>query len=271
MANIDYLSSYDNCIEYCGGDLLETEEDKDECVQDIRRRFGRDDLCLKQQSESCEILRNPNFKNLITFLVNLFKIQYCARYYYSNIFDIFIITTLGSLNLQREFGIEISQLSCVKLKDFVKEGMPSNMADYFTVMNEIQNIIESGKDIMRESAINPVLKNYLEFVSDFQPWTTLLLDCVDKYSRELLLLPNGLPDIRNKSSDSYKEFISLCDKEKLQELLHSDHSTLINYIKSMATTGGRRIRKKRRITKRKKSIQRKKSRRTKRSRSRTNK
>jgi 8-oxo-dGTP pyrophosphatase MutT (NUDIX family) len=45
------------------------------------------------------------------------------------------------LNLQREFEIEISQLSCVKLKDFVKEGMPSNMADYFTVMNEIQNII----------------------------------------------------------------------------------------------------------------------------------
>jgi len=270
MASLDYLTSYDNCIEYCGGDLLESEEDIDDCIQDIRRRFEREDLCLKQQAALCDILKNPNFRNLITFLVNLFKIQYCSRFYYSNQFDIFIITTLGSLDLQREFGIDISQLSCVKLKDFVKEGMPANMADYFTVMNEIQNTIASGKDLMRESAVNPILKKYIEFVSDFQPWTTLLLDCVDKYSRELSVMPTGLPDIKNKTSDSYRDFISLCDKERLDLLLHSDHSTLINYIKSISTTGGR-YRKRKRNTKRKKSIRRKKSRKTKRSRSRNKK
>ena len=135
------------------------------------------------------------------------KILYCSRHHYQNTYDLLFITSLGTLDLDK-FGLTYDELMCVKLQDFVKQGMPNNLGDYFLAITEIHKILSSSKhNLVTLSKQNEVLMKFPEFVLDFQPWSTLLVSCVQTYIKKLVL-PLHVPDIEDISK--YGGFISKC-------------------------------------------------------------
>jgi hypothetical protein len=163
--------TYQDCINNMCSYLKEEPDELAECISDIKQQYNDPNLCSTEVSESsCEIIHSEQFKNLLIFLIFFFKFQYCSRSFYGNKNDRSIITTLGNLDLS-DFGLTIDELSCVKLQDFVAPKMPKNLADYFRVMREIS---KSGDNYVAKVETNSVLKQFEDFVSDYQPWSRLL-------------------------------------------------------------------------------------------------
>ena len=230
MSIFDYLKDYDNCLDYCGNPPSLEEED---CIKDIKDEYGNEELCMKSETLDIAIIHTPQFEQLLSFLVKFLKILYCCRYYNGNIYDAAIISSLGLLDLN-DFGLTTEELKSVKLQNFVKKGMPDNLGDYFVVMREIKQIMLEEEPLEITANSNPILQNYSEFVSDYQPWSRLLYSCVDKYVKELGILPEGIPDITKKSN--YGTFISDCTEEEINKIIEElteNPTYIIRFVREM--------------------------------------
>lgn len=234
MSELDYFRSYKNCSDYCGNPPI---EELTECINDIRSDYDDEGLCSNVELD-CQITRTEQFRNLLLFLVSFLKILYCSRSINGNIYDMNIITCLGLLDLN-DFGLSAQDLECVKLQDFVKSGMPNNLCDYFLVMKEIRKIISSGEPLEETARSNNILKDYTEFVSDYQPWSRLLYTVVDKYVKELDIMPRGIPDITRPKD--YGDFISECDETKMARTIDEMSKDPTYIIRSLMTGGKRKL------------------------------
>ena len=117
---------------------------------------------------------------------------------------------------------------CVILQDFVKPGMPKNLGDYLFAMKEIQKILSSSThNLVSLAKQNEVLMKFPEFVLDFQPWSTLLVSCVQKYIKQLDL-SLVLPDIEDISK--YGEFIAKCNKKDIDTFIKSSNPLRLIYL-----------------------------------------
>ena len=240
MSTNDYLKNYDNCLSFCGIELSDTDEEKTLCLQDIKKKYMDETLCLQEDIDECKIISSSNFKELLIFLVKLIKYIYCIRSIYGNVYDVQIILCIGYINLN-DYGLELEQLSCIKFpgdKSYQK-GFPKTLSDYIKIMQEISTAISSGINLNDDKITkDPFLENYKEFISDFQPWSRLLSTFLNIYARDLLL-PNGLPDISKPSS--YGSFINNCDDyvKNFNSLLESKsfQSNLIQYLQSVKIGG----------------------------------
>ena len=141
--------------------------------------------------------------------------------------------------------------------------MPKNLAEYFRVMREIS---KSGDDYVAKVETNSVLKQFEDFVFDFYPWSRLLLTCVNKYATEFNIIPGGIPPIDKIKTPEYKAFISVCNKEEIDKLIHNP-SEIISFIKSKMISGGKskKIKTSKKTRKTKKTKKSKKTRKTKKS------
>jgi len=258
---IEYLKDYNNCYLTCS--YLENEDEINKCINELKEDYkDNPHICERQEPNTCEITNTENFKNLLIFLIRFLKLLYFVRSKSGNDFDINIITSLGSLDLEKKFNLSAQQLKCIKLQDFVKVGMPSNLGDYFIVIKEIALLIKNGK-FPDDCANNIILKDYGEFVSDFQPWSRLLVTCVSKYSLELLSV--SIPEI--EKIKQYGNFIS--------DFTETDYNTIINIVNDSEKiilfvetkfSGGTFLKKSRKSRKSKKSRKYKKSRKSRKSR-----
>lgn len=254
---LEYLKDYKNCAAYCSYET--TPEAISECINDIKTDFKNDELCKKQSFE-CDIIHSEKFRKIVNYLIRFLKILYCVRYYSGgNAYDIAIITSLGVLDLKK-FGLTAQELTCVKLQDFVKKGMPDNLGDYLIVMQEIRKIIQTGKNLVTESKKHHILKQYDDFVSDYQPWTSLLYVCVDKYAKQLDLLDN-IPDISKPSEynsfvecteQQYNDFIQMIHKPN-EILKYAEHNNKRKKKKTVGTKKGKQKKKKKKTKKQKTS------------------
>jgi len=249
---IEYFKDYNNCSSFCS--YLENPQLITDCINEIKEQYKDNQPICEHQVDTCEIINTENFKNLLIFLIQFLKLLYFVRSKSGNKYDINIITSLGSLDLEKKFKLSAQQLKCIKLQDFVKVGMPSNLGDYFIVIKEISLLIKKG---IFPDYNNIILKDYREFVSDFQPWSRLLVTCVSKYSLELLSVP--IPEI--EKIKQYGNFIS--------DFTETDYNTIINIVNDSEKiilfvetkfSGGTFLKKSRKSRKSKKSRKYKKSR-----------
>lgn len=234
---LDYFKNYDNCVEYCG-DFGDQEYLKT-CIEEIKETYNDYSLCKKTE-EKCEVVETTGFKLLLEGLIQFFKLQYCSRIYYSNERDVDFITSLGMIELKL-FGLTIQDLNCVKLQKFVKKGMPNNLGEYLVVMKEIKKILISNTDLIKRAKKNRILKNYEEFVSDFQPWSRLLVNCVNDYMKKINM-PYEIPDIGKPKL--YGDFISDYTKEQTDAvfyLLKKNPKKINNILKIVNCPQGKEI------------------------------
>jgi hypothetical protein len=237
---VDYLKNYNNCKVYCGSDDDDPDDDIDllSCVNTIKDNDSS--LCSKNAVESdCSTIYKESFKSFLYFLVKFLKILYCSRHHYGNTYDLLFITSLGTLDLDK-FSLTYDELMCVKLQDFVKPGMPNNLGDYLLAIKEIQRILSSSThNLVTSSKHNAVLMKFPEFVLDFQPWSTLLVKCVQNYIKQLEL-PLVLPDIEDISK--YGEFIAKCNKKDIDTFIASSNPLRLIYLFIETTRKGGTLR-----------------------------
>ena len=223
MANSTCYANYETCKQECS--VEDTPEDVEICIADIRTRYKDQTLCAKITEPECQVIRTGAFAELMRFLIKFFKLQYCCRKYHANQHDVSFITALGALDLAK-FRLSIDDLNCVKLQDFAMLGFPSNLGDYFRIIQSINQvgIYDTRKDTR--------FIKFDDFLQDSQPWSRVLTTCIDKYVRQLGILESGIPDISKISL--YGDFITECDKDVIDNeilpYLIDDPEYILRYI-----------------------------------------
>ncbi len=217
MSNFnEYLKNYKNCADFCGAEFI-SDAELSTCIEDIKK--DNSSFCSINPETECSVINTEKFKLFIIYLIKFLKIQYCCRFYYGNIYDVDFISFLGTLDIFDKFRLTYDELTCVLLADFVKAGMPNNLGDYFLAMKEIKKILNiNPNELVKNAKTNNILKNYSEFVADFQPWSILLVTCVQNFVKELGL-PYEIPDITKISN--YGLFISDCKKKEIDFIIES--------------------------------------------------
>lgn len=233
--SFDYLKSLDNCMMYCS-DLIPP----DECVDTVRTEFQDPALCQPTlNTKECEVMSNPSFHRLLTFLTHFFRVFYAVRYQWNtNDYDMFMMLSLGKLDLDDSFQLSLDDLACVQTMAFAKEGIPATLSDYFRAMQTMALIMqEDSAFFLHNVSKDRWLKKYLAFASDFQQWSTLLIACINHHTR----LDSVIPSIKHKHAKEYQTFIAPCDPAKLVELLDlMDPDALLAYVRTLSTMDGGR-------------------------------
>ena len=199
----NYLKTKEKCIEYC---QEMGEDDIDECIGDLKEDYGSDICSLQNEFiKENEILNNPNFIELIKLLIKLLEFLYSIRCENGNNYDSSIITQIGNINIQN-YDLTFKKLDNLEFPGdgSIQNSYPSSFGKYLEILKKIK---ESNGNINYNDCL---LKEYSEFVSDYQPWTTMLNTFInvlyDKNENIKKILPNGkIPDIRKLSDYCKKE------------------------------------------------------------------
>lgn len=177
---MEQLKNYTTCLQYCALDKDSSEEEKAECILQIREDYDRPDFCTVIEGE-CSTVSTPQFKQLVLLMKEILKFIYVIRKNYGNTFDTFIIPVVASIPLE-EFNLSINDLACV---DFpgdgtVQEKFPKKLSEYITLFRQLINQPDSGPSNM-ESWVGSLEKkrtNMNIFIKDFQPWSRTLMNFV---------------------------------------------------------------------------------------------
>lgn len=193
----DYLSLYDNCMEYCADDL--------ECVNNIITEYPN--FCKKNDEIAvCKIVTTKHYRKLLILLAKIVKLMYTLRSLYGNTYDMNFIVIVGYLPLDYE------EYKCVVF-DTYSAGMPNNLGDYFAIMHEMAKPQGNrNRDLM---------KKFSSFISDFQPWTTILVDFLNSKASHVLQELFGFSNFPSivhiqgyGSIATDKKYISLINSQK---------------------------------------------------------
>jgi hypothetical protein len=194
----DYLSFYDNCVEYCAEDL--------ECVNDIITEYPN--FCKKNDEIAvCKIVTTKKYKNLLILLAKIVKLMYTLRGLYGNTYDMNFIVIVGYLPLDYE------EYNCVVF-DTYSAGMPNNLGDYFAIMHEMAK--------PQGNRNSDLMKKFRSFVSDFQPWTTILVDFLNSKASHILQELFGFSNF--PSITNIQDYGSIATDKKYINLINSQKS-----------------------------------------------
>jgi len=169
----EYCKPKTYCKNVCKleGMNVQDETQEAECYKYIQEEVDYDEDCCTEDEIECPILKDPNFNKLINELLDLLKIVYIIRYITSkkkkitNKYDEFLIPKIISTIEFPYNNIELKDLECIKFPGGEQTGYPSNFGIYIRLMKAQSQPKTPGSNIK---------DNYLNFMSDFQPWLRTL-------------------------------------------------------------------------------------------------
>ncbi len=256
----EYFKDYKNCLDYCGIEEKSSNDDKAQCINEIRSEYG-EDLCKVE--EVCPIIGTPKYIRLLLIFKEILRFIYTSRKHYGNELDPYLIPMVSSIPLNH-LGISLEELSCIKFPgdgSFIP-GYPRNLSEYIIIFNELMN--EKDQEGANIEVWLPGLtskrRNMNTFLSDFQPWTRTL---------STFLRNNGLeiPQIERPekygsfTSDEYLRFMEYLQSQGL--LKHKDiisidalkkgHKQIIEFLMAKLPSMGGSKRSKRKTRNKRKS------------------
>lgn len=245
---------YQDCLNYCSLNESNSQNEKDECIHDIRESYGQD-LCA--QPIDCPVIRDAKFKKIILLFKEILRFIYCSRKYNGNTLDPFLISMISSIPLG-EMNITLEELACVKFPgdNSMVPHFPKNLSEYIILFNDLmdQDDIEGVNIEGWLINLEQRRQNMNSFIKDFQPWTRMLVTFVSKQGH---VIPEITKINRYNSfiSDVESEYIGLLTELQDKGLMKRDsvisinnlrqgHLIIINHLmRKLPRSGGKKTRK----------------------------
>lgn len=232
MIPLHLVNTCEKCMEFCLEDANECDKDnssvfkqcKDSIIDDSKN-LNPEEICLKKseiKNDMGPILDSDGFRELIKFFTRFIKYIYASRSVNGNIYDRLIILSLATIDFKDLFQLDDDILEKIEFPGdgSFQLGMPTNLKEYIYLLKFLLN----GSDPEK------IKDKFNTFLSDFEPWTNMLITFTQIHSIKLFEL--SIPSKREKIK--VEEFIKTTSKNDLLQLeIHLKSDTpqdIIQYI-----------------------------------------